>query len=50
MKIKNITLNTQYETWYGNKGKIKHKFTQIFALITGYEFLFEESRKDIRHK
>jgi hypothetical protein len=50
VKKNNSILLVGKETWYGNKGKIKHRFTQIFSFITGYEFLFEESRKDIKLK
>lgn len=38
------------KTWYGNIGKVKHKFTELIAFITGYELLFRESRKDIKPK
>jgi len=50
MKTKNTNTSVELETWYGNVGKIKHRFTQLFCLITGYEFLFRESRRDLKRK
>lgn len=47
MKTEKTNHDMKQQTWYGNKGKIKYLFTQLFSLVTGYEFLFEETRKDI---
>ena len=35
------------ERWDGTKGKLKQAFNQVFTLITGYEIMFPESRKDL---
>jgi hypothetical protein len=35
------------ERWNGSKNKLKQGFNQVFTFLTGYEIMFEESRKDL---
>ena len=42
MKIFRATAFPEVENWDGHKGKLK----QLFTLLTGYDIMSEESRKD----
>ena len=44
MKTSIVNHSSGTKGWDGNKGKLK----QFFARLTGYDIMFEESRKDLR--